>query len=116
MDFWNKAKIKTRDWFSLLDKRRSFNEIDFSETVDDSLVKDGIILIVGPKDNLKWVKFKCPCHCGAIISLNLMKSYYPRWTIKELKENKITINPSVASTTCQSHFWVRKNKIFWIFD
>ena len=114
MYFWNKAKTKTKDWINLLGKRKSFDLIVIIDMVDDSLVIDGNIFVVGVKENYKWLKFKCPCGCGALISLNLMKSHFPRWTIKEFNKKNLTITPSVISTTCGSHFWIRKNKVIWV--
>ena len=71
------------------------------------------IYIVGSSVATKWVVFNCPCSKGHNLTVNLMKSRYPRWTLK-LSGNKVSLNPSIIVTDhpCRSHFWLSSNQVF----
>lgn len=76
-------------------------------------VQNGKIVIIGNKNNPKWVHFLCPCGCKEQISLNLMKSYYPRWRVKFNQDDTVSISPSIDNTSCGGHFWIDHNQVFW---
>lgn len=61
----------------------------------------------------KWAYLMCPCGCGAQLALNLMPSHRPVWRIIVRTETDFTIFPSVDSTTCGAHFWLRSGRIMW---
>jgi Family of unknown function (DUF6527) len=63
----------------------------------------------------KWAVLKCPCGCGEVIDVNLMKSRKPCWTLT-MKDGKATLHPSlwVPNERCGSHFWLRDNRIHWV--
>jgi len=69
--------------------------------------------VVGSGPSAKWVRFLCPCGCGSVLALNLMKSYLPRWTMMRDPKNRLTVHPSVHSTTCGAHFFIRSNRVEW---
>lgn len=71
------------------------------------------LVVVGSGEKAKWVKFRCPCGCGEVIALNLMQSHYPRWAATRDQANRLTLSPSVHSTTCGAHFFVRANRVEW---
>jgi len=85
---------------------------------DQATIQAGIITVVGGADWAKWVLFKCPCGCGEVLTLSLMKSFKPRWRLKIDKKNRITLSPSVwKKDGCRSHFYIRKSKLKWVvFD
>ena len=74
------------------------------------------LVLIGPHEQPKWLRFQCPCGCGEIIALNLMESHYPRWTVRTESLSSITVTPSIDSSTCGSHFWITANKIIWVED
>lgn len=79
-----------------------------------SLPQDaGQLLIVGSEAKAKWLKFICPCGCREILALNLMASHSPRWSITRDGKNTVTVTPSVHTTTCGAHFFIRSNRIDW---
>jgi len=79
----------------------------------DSL-KENIIYVVGGKNYIKWGYMKCPCGCGDLIMLSLIKSSFPSWTIKQDKIGRATIYPSINKLNgCRSHFFIRKGKLIW---
>lgn len=56
----------------------------------------------------------CPCGCGHLIQLSLLKSDSPRWDLKVDCDGNATISPSVWRTLgCQAHFVVRGGRIIW---
>ena len=77
-------------------------------------VNDKTIYIIGDL-NLPWLlALKCPCGCGSLIQLNLLKDTAPCWSYKITKKRKINIFPSVWRTVgCKSHFVIRNSKIDW---
>ncbi|WP_410688422.1 DUF6527 family protein [Chitinophaga filiformis] len=55
----------------------------------------------------------CPCGCGKILYLNLLRDYAPYWAYKT--EGKIiSLSPSVHRTVgCKSHFFITDGKLIW---
>lgn len=102
------------------------------EWVQPSLLRQGIIVeyvsdmpdhisphtvyIVG-ENNFYWMAvLLCPCGCGDLIHLNLLKDAHPRWKFKIFK-GLISISPSVWRTSgCKSHFFIRSGEIVWEED
>jgi hypothetical protein len=70
-------------------------------------------IIVGTRERPKWAKFMCPCGCGDVLSLNLMKSHHPNWQVTLETDGSVTVFPSVDATSCNSHFWIRASQIVW---
>lgn len=76
-----------------------------------------VIYIVGDPGNAWLIAFRCPCGCKSIIHLNLLEDAEPKWYYKINKKRRITIYPSVWRIKgCQSHFFVRRNKIVWVAE
>jgi hypothetical protein len=75
----------------------------------------GSALYVVGGDHPKWAVLKCPCGCGEVIDVNLMKSRSPFWTLS-LKDGKATLKPSlwVPAERCGSHFFINDNRIDWV--
>jgi hypothetical protein len=60
------------------------------------------------------VGMHCPCRCGAIIELLVIKEANPRWDIVTDGKGHPYLSPSVwRKTGCRSHFWVRRGRIEW---
>lgn len=64
--------------------------------------------------NQAWaMSFNCPCGCDNDVHLNLLYDANPKWTYKIIN-SKLTIYPSIDRVHgCKSHFWIRKNKVYW---
>jgi hypothetical protein len=97
-------------------RRRAFKGvIQLDSSVDPaSEMAAGKLVLIGPGEKPKWLRFKCPCGCGDVIALNLMVSHYPRWSVEIHKDGTLTAMPSVDAKTCGSHFWIRRNKVDWV--
>lgn len=65
----------------------------------------------------KWVMFRCPCHCGDVITLSLQSIHTPSWKLSLSEEKRPTLYPSVwRDKGCMSHFWVKDGRVFWCLD
>jgi hypothetical protein len=82
---------------------------DFPENVEM-----GLVYIVGAKGHEWLAAFRCPCGCGDVIQLNLLKGSHPRWRIIYYKKRKFSISPSIDRiVNCKSHFTLVKGEIRW---
>lgn len=60
------------------------------------------------------VGFNCPCGCGDVIELLLLRTIDPHWTLSIDSLGRPTLHPSVwKSTGCKSHFWVKNGRVVW---
>ena len=50
-----------------------------SSTNPERELAAGKLVLIGPPEKAKWLRFKCPCGCGDVIALNLMTSHRPHW-------------------------------------
>lgn len=97
-------------------RQRSFPGIRYVSSMAETErpIQKGKLVVVGTLLAPKWLLFVCPCGCGERIALNLMKSHSPKWTIAESADGKLCVSPSIDSTTCRSHYWIRRNRIDWV--
>lgn len=79
----------------------------------EDLAKHGAFTILAPDGHYKWAFFTCPCGCGELIALNLMKSAYPSWKVELSQKGLYTVSPSVDSQTCGAHFWIKNGQVIW---
>jgi len=83
------------------------------EDFPDKLHKSTIYL-AGERDNLWAASMICPCGCGEVIKLNLLKQARPCWSAQEHADGTISLVPSVwRQKGCRSHFLVRHGRIDW---
>jgi len=76
-------------------------------------IRPAVIYLVGDDAHRKWLIAGCPCGCGESLWLNLMRNGRPRWSV-DGEGDHITVAPSLAVTTCGSHFWIRRGMIVWV--
>ena len=56
----------------------------------------------------------CPCGCGSVIQLSLLREDSPSWVLVIQKRRVPTLIPSIQRTAgCCSHFFLRKGKVVW---
>ena len=72
-----------------------------------------VIYAIGDSD--AWLAaLVCPCGCGHLIQLSLLKEDSPHWSLQTNRSGKVSISPSVwRSLGCQAHFFVRDGRIIW---
>jgi hypothetical protein len=72
------------------------------------------VYLAGEGDNLWAASMICPCGCGEVIELNLLKQARPCWSAQEHSDGTVTLAPSVwRQKGCRSHFFVRHGRIDW---
>jgi hypothetical protein len=88
--------------------------IIINQQPDKSIPNKTLIVVMG-RNEPKWLIFKCPCGCGEVLRIPLMKSYNPHWDIYKEANSTITVFPSIniKKPGCGAHFWVRNNKVQW---
>jgi hypothetical protein len=82
-------------------------------TAAEAAKSGGVATLVRSGEGYKWILFTCPCGCDQQIALNLMRSHFPRWEVEVHSTKSFTLHPSVDSTTCGAHFWVRNGQVIW---
>jgi hypothetical protein len=56
----------------------------------------------------------CPCGCGDVVQLNLLKQARPCWAIRHHRDGTVSVIPSIWRTKgCRSHFSIRQGRIHW---
>ncbi len=83
------------------------------EEFPDNLKKTKVYL-AGEDENLWAAAMVCPCGCGDVIELNLLKQARPCWNVQIHSDETVTLTPSVwRQKGCRSHFWLRHGRIDW---
>jgi uncharacterized protein DUF6527 len=83
------------------------------EEFPDSLEKTKVYL-AGEGENLWAAAMVCPCGCGDVIELNLLKQARPCWNVQLHSGGIVSLAPSVwRQKGCRSHFWLRHGRIDW---
>jgi len=110
------AAVLIRAWWGRWRRLTGFSGVAICASHDDPApeIHARKLVLVGAADKAKWLRFACPCRCGEVLSLNLMGSYYPRWSVKSNPDGTLSVSPSVDATACGSHFWIRSNRIDWV--
>lgn len=101
--------------------RRSFFGIEqykstkYVPIMPDEVKKSREIMIVSTGTVMKWCIITCPCGCGEIHKIPLMRTAEPRWDCDIHKDKTISLSPSidVNSSGCGAHFFIKKNKVIW---
>ncbi|HEY1544961.1 MAG TPA: DUF6527 family protein [Xanthobacteraceae bacterium] len=82
---------------------------DFPDKLEQSMV-----YLAGEGPHLWAAAMICPCGCGEVIELNLLKQTRPCWSAQEHADGSVTLHPSVwRQKGCRSHFIVRQGQIVW---
>jgi Family of unknown function (DUF6527) len=82
---------------------------EFPEVLDE-----GIVYLQG-KVGHEWLAgFACPCGCGDVIELTMIKTFSPRWNISIEDNGVVTLTPSInRSVGCKSHFFITRGLVKW---
>lgn len=75
--------------------------------------QSGVVAIHQISSTKKWAFFKCPCGCKEQVVLNLMQSHYPFWKVEIESSEDFSISPSIDSTTCKAHYWIKHGRVIW---
>ena len=73
-----------------------------------------VIYQVGDEDCVWVAALRCPCGCGDIIQLSLVRDVSPSWRLQTRRNGEVTLLPSVWRTVgCKSHFIIYRSRIVW---
>ena len=75
--------------------------------------KGDVLAIVESGGKQKWALLRCPCGCNEELALNLMRSHRPVWQVAVNDAGLASLHPSVHSTKCGAHFWVKDGRVIW---
>ena len=108
INFWSHCLRFVRTRWPL---RRKFKVLPVVELPDT--LKKYTLYAIG--ERVPWLAaLQCPCGCGEIVQLTLLKNESPRWLLRREKDGSATISPSVwRSKGCKSHFFIRKGLVLW---
>jgi len=106
-----------RKWLAgWLRENRSAGPYYRAERVDmrPSQPLPAVIYLVGD-DECDWAGvLLCPCGCGAIIQLSLVRDARPSWHVKIGRNHLVTLSPSIRRTVgCRSHFIIYRGRLIW---
>jgi hypothetical protein len=80
-------------------------------------LRPGVIYQVGDEDCVWAAALSCPCGCGDIIQLSLVRDASPSWHIQQRRNGEVTLLPSVWRTVgCKSHFIIYRSRVVWCSD
>lgn len=72
------------------------------------------LYIAGEGPHLWYVAMICPCGCGEVLQMSLLKDARPRWSVMVDSESVPSLSPSVwRQVGCKSHFFLIRGRIQW---
>jgi hypothetical protein len=73
-----------------------------------------VVYLAGERANWWAAAMKCPCGCGDVIELNLLRAAKPCWIATIEADSTVSLTPSVwRQRGCRSHFVMRFGRIRW---
>ena len=87
-----------------------------TETVKEfpDMLEADCVYLVGEESVPWFAALLCPCGCGALIRVSLLKDDRPRWRARRHFTGTVTLEPSIwRKRGCGSHFFVRRGQIVW---
>ena len=96
--------------------RRHYRRVTLIDSCQDGgqLRRDEVAL-VGGAAHPKWALLLCPCGCGDVIHVNLMKTHHPHWSMDRERDGTVSFSPSlwVDGSRCGSHFLLIRGRVIW---
>jgi hypothetical protein len=97
-------------WSSLWD--RPYRSVKVEE-LPDRLEKK-TLYIAGEGEHLWFVAMICPCGCGQVLQMSLLKDARPCWSVTVDSKGVPSLSPSVwRQVGCRSHFFLTGGRIRW---
>lgn len=73
-------------------------------------LQPGMLMVVRPASKAKSIKLFCPCGCGEVLTINLLRASGKAWSLTTLREYRLSLFPSVwLDHGCKSHFILRNS-------
>jgi hypothetical protein len=84
---------------------------NLSQASEALQAKDALVVV--QRGRPRWLKMRCPCGCGEIISLNLDRAAGESWHLV-IQDGRVGLFPSVwRDSGCQSHFILWRNVAYF---
>lgn len=84
------------------------------QEMDREHLRDGYLYLESRAGKDRWLHMLCPCGCREVLSVNLMTSHRPYWSILWHSDGTLTVAPSIDKTVgCKSHFFIQRSRIVW---
>ena len=100
--------------FGLKQKEKYFSVVEIDD-IQNIKLKPNCLYIEKRGGKNRWLYLLCPSGCGETLSVNLMQSISPFWTLTRNTDNTATLSPSIDKTDgCKSHFFIRNSQIQWV--
>ena|SRR5439155_12128639 len=75
----------------------------------------GTLVLVVPGSIPKRLEMQCPCGCGELVSVNLMRASGPAWRLQVDRRGRVSVFPSVERRSgCKSHFFIENSLAYLI--
>lgn len=72
------------------------------------------VYLVGEAGFIWQVAILCPCGCGEVLHMPVLKDTRPRWRYTLHDDNTLSLYPSVwRKVGCRSHFHLRQSQVVW---
>lgn len=83
------------------------------EELPQKLAKKTLYIV--HEDSYLWhASMLCPCGCGEVLHMNLLRDERPCWHVTKHKDGTVSLHPSIwRKKGCCAHFWFKKGKIQW---
>ncbi len=99
-------------WKRLFSKEKAYRYI-FIDDVPDRL-NNKVIYLITHQDQCWQIVMICPCGCGKLLHMNVIKDYHPCWKYEFDSHKRISLQPSIhRQVGCKSHFFIRNGKVNW---
>lgn len=75
----------------------------------------GVVYVIGHDEHIWEAAMRCPNGCGRTLSMNLLPTEKPCWSLKEHADGTASLSPSIwRKTDCGCHFFLRHGRIEWV--
>lgn len=82
--------------------------------LDPDKLRDGHVYIESRGGKDRWLHMRCPCGCREVISVNLMVSHRPCWSVTWHSDGTLSVFPSLDKAVgCKSHFFIQRSRVVW---
>jgi hypothetical protein len=97
-------------WFTQKPQLFRYARVDeFPDHLNSSTV-----YLAGEGEHLWAAAMICPCGCGEVVELNLLKQARPCWSEQMHSDGTVSLLPSIwRQQGCRSHFFIRHGRIDW---
>lgn len=109
------ASLKGVRWWHWIPRRtwRIVAKVDAADDVPARLPRNGVV-VVGSRQQPKWLAFDCPCRTGHRVMVNLDANRSPQWRFTD--ERALSVWPSFdcRGPSLRCHYLITRGDVFWL--